>query len=220
MPGPTSVTGPQEVKDDEMKRTVGILAYGSLIDDSREEIAGATIETRRQVVTPFKVEFARSSTKRAGAPTLVPVDEGGARVAAQIFVLDVSEKEATNRLYRREIDKVGSDRVYRARETQGANTVSVKRLENFEGVNVVLYTHITANIQPLTAGNLARLAIKSARALNNERDGISYLINAKRNGIRTLLSGPYEEEIKRRMDAADLKEALAKARAQGQANRS
>ena len=81
-----------------MKETVGILAYGSLIDNPGDEIAAATVRTIEEVETPFSVELARSSDGRGGAPTLVPVDKGGARVRAQIFVLDVSEEEAVNRL--------------------------------------------------------------------------------------------------------------------------
>ena len=39
----------------------------------------ATVEMIRNVLTPFKVEFARKSLKRSDAPTLVPVENGGAR---------------------------------------------------------------------------------------------------------------------------------------------
>ena len=88
--------------------TVGVLAYGSLITDPGEEIQNATVEIKKGIVTPFKVEFARTSRTRGGAPTLVPVDIGGAQVRGWIFVLDVPEEEAANRLWRRETDRVGS----------------------------------------------------------------------------------------------------------------
>ena len=42
-----------------MKETVGILAYGSLIDNPGDEIAAATVRTIEEVETPFNVEFAR-----------------------------------------------------------------------------------------------------------------------------------------------------------------
>ena len=48
--------------------------------------------------------------------------------------------------------------------------------------------------------------------LTNGQDGISYLMRAKENGIVTPLSGAYEEEIKRRLNAIDLAEALRKVR--------
>ena len=70
---------------------IGILAYGSLIDDPDIEIAAATAEITRGVQTPFSVEFTRSSTTRGGAPTLVPVDVGGAQVAAIIYRVAVDE---------------------------------------------------------------------------------------------------------------------------------
>ncbi len=47
---------------------LGILAYGSLIDDPGEEIGGATSQ-RTAMKTPFAIEFGRSSHTR-GAPPL------------------------------------------------------------------------------------------------------------------------------------------------------
>lgn len=67
---------------------IGILAYGSLIDDPGVEIE-PYIEARIQdIETPFSIEFARSSATRDGAPTVVPVEDGGAPVKAQILVLN------------------------------------------------------------------------------------------------------------------------------------
>ena len=195
-----------------MTKTVGILAYGSLMADPGAEIANATVETRRGVTTPFNVEFARSSSMRRGAPTLVPVKDHGAPVQAQIFVLNVSEAEAADRLYRREINQVGSGRTYKAADNPGENTVIVRRLEGFEGFDVAIYTEIAANIAPLTAEELARRAIESAKNSNDRRDGISYLIDAKKSGVKTLLSDAYEQEIMRQTQARDLHEALHNAR--------
>lgn len=54
-----------------------------------------------------------------------------------------------------------------------------------------------------------------AMTLDDGRHGISYLIDAKKHGIKTTkLSDAYEEEIKKALGAKDLTEALHKARAQ------
>jgi hypothetical protein len=189
-------------------RTVGILAYGSLIDDPGEEIDEAIIDVKDSVLTPFKVEFARKSTTRGDAPTLVPVEDGGARAQAKIIVLDTPEQEAANRLYRRERRKVGSGLVYKNPVNPGPNKVVIQRIQNFEGVDVVLYTSIGANIEPLTAAELARFVIESALSVKDGLDGITYLIDARRNGIRTALSDEYEAEILREMEVRSLEQAL------------
>ena len=194
-----------------MTSTVGILAYGSLIDDPGAEIV-PVILWRIDCRTPFKVEFARASKSRKGGPTLVPYDNG-TEVAAQILVVDLPLSEATDRLYRRERHKVGEGVVYDAFRKVTPNRVIIKTLPDFEGVNKVLYTSIGANIGELTATKLAELAIASARALNNGNDGISYLIHTKKAGTRTPLSDEYEAEIKRLTGTASLKEALAELRA-------
>lgn len=80
---------------------------------------------------------------------------------------------------------------------------------------MVLYTEIERNISDLTAKRLAELAIKSAMKCDDGRDGISYLIDAKKYGIRTPLSDEYEEQIKQHLGAKDLHEALRKARRPG-----
>ena len=63
---------------------------------------------------------------------------------------------------------------------------------------------------PLTAEHLAELAIESARRENDGRDGITYLMNAKRSGIVTPLSDSYEQEILRRTETYNLAGALHK----------
>ena len=122
------------------ERTVGILAYGSLIDDPGEEIASAIRTVKGPVLTPFAVEFARKSRTRKGAPTLVPVERGDARVEAKVFVLNVSVEEAVNRLYRRETRQVGTSRVYKAPKANEPDKVVVKRLENFEDIDMLCFT--------------------------------------------------------------------------------
>jgi hypothetical protein len=192
--------------------SVGILAYGSLIDDPGPEIEAALTGRKLNVRTPFGVEFARASTKRGKAPTLVPVQQGGASVPGQILLVNVSEREAKDRLWRREIDKIGSGGHYIHRTDPGPNTLIIDRYENFEGIGVVLAARFPATIRPLTAVNLAELAIESARRARTGRDGITYLIDVKGNGIKTPLLEAYEHEILRLTDSRDLNEALRKIR--------
>ncbi|HLE24470.1 MAG TPA: hypothetical protein VI935_02330 [Thermodesulfobacteriota bacterium] len=191
---------------------IGILAYGSLIDDPGQEIQAVIAKRVEGVETPFKVEFARKSRRRDYAPTLVPVEEGGAYVKSVILVLKehVSEAEAICMLWRRETNQVGSQRTYKPSANPGPNTVIIDRLENFQGIGVVFYTKISANIDNPTPKKLAELAIQSARAKAGAegRDGISYLISAKRNGIMTPLMSEYEKEILRRTGTQSLEEAL------------
>jgi hypothetical protein len=171
-----------------MQPAVGILAFGSLIDDPGPEIEPAIVGRKFDVRTPFDVEFARSSKNRGGAPTLVPVKQGGSQVFAQILMMNLSEREAKDRLWRREINKIGQSGHYVHHAHPGPNTLIIDRYENFEDVGVVLAARFPANITPVTATRLAELAIKSARLARTGRDGISYLIAAKRNGITTPLS--------------------------------
>jgi hypothetical protein len=198
-----------------MSHLVGILAFGSLIDHPGSEIA-AKIVGRIQVMTPFAVEFARQSIKRANAPTLVPVIEGGSSVPATILLVDLSEQEAMDCLWRREVNKVGGVGAYIQPKRIGPNTLMIERHTNIGGASIVLSARFPATITPLTAERLATLALESARTERSGRDGISYLINAKRNGIVTPLSRPYELEILRRTGAPDLTAALNIIHAMGQ----
>jgi hypothetical protein len=187
---------------------IGILAYGSLIDDPGPEIANATTKTTRDVLTPFPIEFARSSETRRGAPTLVPVEHGGARVSAVVYGVGTNERFALDILYRREIHKVGSERTYIEPAPGRSNVVRVERFSNFAGYDLVLSTRIERNIDPLTPVHLAKLAIASARSPFDGKDGISYLMAAKKNGIVTALSNSYENEILAQLGAHHLTEAL------------
>src|SRR5437879_3953752 len=109
---------------------VGILAYGSLQDNPGREIEMATCRVIDNIRTPFRVEFARKSRRRGGAPTLVPVTEGGGVVKARILVLrgEVSEHEAMDMLWRRETDKVDTKRRYTARPKIGRDAVVIRRI--------------------------------------------------------------------------------------------
>jgi hypothetical protein len=106
---------------------VGILAFGSLIADPGSEIEPAIVGRKTGILTPFSVEFARKSLKRGGALTLVPVAVGGSPVLAQILILNISEQEAMDRLWRREINKVGQGGHYR----HSANLNGVGRAQSY-----------------------------------------------------------------------------------------
>ena len=190
-----------------MNGTVGILAFGSLIGDPGDEIA-PHITTTIACKTPFKVEFARTSKSRAGAPTLVPYEDGD-YVDAVILVVDLGLEDAADRLYRREIHEVGSSKKYKASAAGKANSVRIQSLSDFKAMAAVLYTEIGANISQPSAIELARLAIKSARARDDGRDGISYLRDALANGIHTPLSDGYQRKILELVGGNDLDEALA-----------
>lgn len=189
---------------------IGILAYGSLIDNPGEEITAVTIK-RIACETPFEVEYARSSKGRGGAPTLIPY-ASGAKVNAKILILDdkVSLTEAKNMLYRRE---TGLSREYSHSENPGVNTVIIKELSDFEEVKTVLYTSIGSNIdENWDAETLADLAIKSlkSQAGENKRDGVSYLLNAIANGIITPLTNTYKEAILNKTHSTSLEEVYQK----------
>jgi hypothetical protein len=192
-----------------MKQSVGILAYGSLLSDPGPEI-GPLIRSKKEATTPFAVEFARESRERDGAPTLVPVAHGGANVSATILIVEASVEDARDMLYRREINNFDPKKRYKPHRKRGPNTVMVEERSDFFGVDVVLYTDINATIGNPTPETLATLAIESAKTLDDGRDGISYLMNAKAHGIKTALSDAYEDEIKKRLGASDLNEALKK----------
>lgn len=192
---------------------IGILAYGSLIEEPGIEIEPLIRERLERIETPFSIEFARSSSTRDGAPTVVPVDSGGCRVYATIFVLDagVSLEKAEDLLWRRETRNECSDKHYTPPSEPNPNRMVVERLRDFTEIDVVLYTKLGANITDLNATKLAALAIKSAKAEAGRtgKDGVSYLISVKRQGISTPLMPDYENEILRETGASSLENALS-----------
>lgn len=195
---------------------VGILAYGSLIEEPGKEIEPIIRERKEMVETPFAIEFARSSSTRDGAPTVVPVEYGGGRVHATILVLDVNVKleEAQDLLWRRETRNEYTGKHYTPSFTPNPNRMLVVKLVNFTGLDVVLYTKLGANIAKPNAVKLADLAIKSAKAEAGRtgRDGISYLLSVKRQGISTPLMQGYESEILRKTATSNLEDALSRCR--------
>ena len=195
---------------------IAILAFGSLIEDPGKEI-GALISDRIEgVATPFSIEFARSSGTRCGAPTLIPVDDGGSSVKAVLLVLDsaVGLQQAETLLWRRETRNEFSKSKYSRPTDLGPNQVVVEAIQDFHGCDVALYTKIGANIEKLCPDHLADLAISSARgnAGANKNDGISYLASAIRQGITTPLLDGYKAAILRKTRAGDLDEAHARIR--------
>jgi hypothetical protein len=199
---------PQSLWTIKMSAKIGILAFGSLIDSPGKEIEELMVGQMKNVRTPFCVEFARSSGGRSGAPTLVPMTQGGNPAPAWILLLDTTEQEAKDCLWRREINKVGQSGHYVEHRNPGPNTLIIGRYKNLKGIPVVLAARFPANITPLTPERLAELAIESARCERGGRDGITYLIDAKRNGIVTPLSPGYEQAILRRTGASSLEDAL------------
>lgn len=196
--------------------TIGILAYGSLIPDPGAEIAPVIVRRITGVETPFSIEFSRSSRVRDRAPTLVPVEQGGVRVSGVVLVLreSVSETAAQDMLYRRERNRVGSGDRYAEVDPADPDSAFLGHLDGFAGLDVVFHAALRANIGNPTPQLLARLAIESAAAPSGAtgRDGISYLMGAKRSGIVTPLMAGYEAEILRQTGGLDLEEARVIAR--------
>jgi hypothetical protein len=196
---------------------IGILAYGSLLDDPGVEIEAAILQ-RIAMQTPFPVEFARSSRSRGGAPTLAPVTSGGAMVAGVLIVLsdNIAFDDAASMLWRRETRQVGSHVSYVPPQTPGSNSVLVNRIS--QGDKTILYTdfHSTGKISNPTPQLLATLAVTSAKDPNvpEGRDGITYLINAKKAGIITPLMADYEKHILQITAAPTLSDTLEKLRPQ------
>ena len=197
--------------ENRLRMTVGILAFGSIVDDPGPELLAALVR-RVDVETPFAVEFARSSRTRDGAPTLVPVAKAGSPVRAVVLVVDesIGEVEARGMLYRREAGRRGD------KPARGDATARwIATLHGFAGLDACLYTALPANIEPLTVDRLAELALHSAaaRAGAQRRDGISYLDQQKRHGVRTPLMPGYEAAVLARTGARNLREAWSRVRA-------
>jgi hypothetical protein len=205
------------------KSSIGILAYGSLLADPGGEIDAATVG-RISVETPFPIEYARSSTGRDGAPTLVPVPEDyGAPVQAKILLIrpDMQANAIVDILYRREINKVGDVNIRYDEEAQQQKNdpVLVKPVDDLGGVPTVFYTRLKANVGvvldtersvEVKAAHLARLAVGSVteETYAENRDGIRYLADALEHGIHTPLTDAYRAAVLRRAgDAPDLEAA-------------
>jgi hypothetical protein len=195
---------------------IGVLTYGSLRwhPEVLEKVLdlGSAID----VQTPFAIEFARTSKWRDGCPTLIPVVSGGSRVPAAVipFRERISVSDAQTHVWRRELLRTTG--TYDKKSNAGSpNKVWVEPIERpIAGFDVVLAVSIGSNIVKLDGEILADLAIASARASAGDRreDGISYLIDAKKQGVETPLLPAYEEAILDRLAVASLDKAWAAAR--------
>lgn len=195
---------------------LGILAYGSLLEEPGEEIAPLVVEKIPGVETPFQIEFVRSSPTRGGAPTVAPVESGGATVRGTVLVLDdrISILEARDLLWRRETRREGTGQRYQRPTDTDPNKMVAEELRNFAGVEAVLYARFGPTLSNPTPAELAELAIRSAMSAagNRGRDGISYLMSLKRQGIVTPLMPAYEKAVLKKTGAASLEGALAEIR--------
>ena len=195
---------------------MGILAYGSLLTWPGPELDSLIHKRIDGITTPFAVEFARASSRRSGAPTLAPVETGGCHVTGSLLLLEhhVDLERAHHLLYRREINQVGSDLTYDPNEPPSPDRVRIERLAGFDGYDHVIYARLPAVLEPDPV-DLARRAIASARASSGAegRDGITYLIGVRANGIETPLTPAYEQEILRQTATTSLNDAHAAARA-------
>lgn len=190
---------------------IGILAYGSLVTHPGYEIESVLDHVIPNIVTPFTVEYARCSRKRANAPTLVPVPDGcGAPVKAVVLVLQegIKDQDVMNMLYRREINHEGElNRVYDEQTQMMKNDpLMIKILENEYSLPIVYYTKLKANFKEILdpyrtvqekAEILAQSAIDSVTSDTYKEciDGIQYLADNINVGVVTALTGVYQQAI-------------------------
>lgn len=193
---------------------IGILAFGSLINNPGDELNKFIIKRIDNIETPFKIEYGRKSSKRGNAPTLIPVKSGGHKVNATLLVLSdsITLIEVKNMLYRREINIVGSKSEYTEKESPTVNQLVIEEYKNFKSIDVVLTAKYGCNLPEITPEILADYAIESYNSLEVEegRDGISYLYNNLQNGILTPLTSDYERLILEKMNSKSLKEIIEK----------
>lgn len=192
---------------------IGILAFGSIINNPDKEIEAATESKINDIITDFKIEFARTSSTRKKAPTLAVVCDGGSFVKGTLIILkeNIELGEAKNILLRRECDKVGDkSTIY----TGPKNWMEIKESRAYDGCETIIYASMTQNITNPTAKKLAEFAIKSTEEKPHKNgtrsDGIQYLYDIKAMGITTPLMKEYEEEILIQLRVDSLEMALEK----------
>ena len=172
---------------------LGILAYGSLLNDQGDSIQ-SHVTARRPVQTEWPVEYARDSSGRGGAPTLVRHRAGGL-VRGAILMLDMWDWD---------IERVRKW----LREREGKPDPSAIKSQKISDRLTVLYADLDATIpdDQLNAEHLADLAIASVpRAC--ERNGIRYLADNIKAGVFTPLTLAYRDAILKKTGAANLAEA-------------
>lgn len=189
---------------------MAILAYGSLLSEPGEELAGLLGEQIDDMETPFPIELARACSCRDRAPTLAPVERGGASVRGALLLASPSASESAliDALWRRETRTERRDE----ETSPDGKDLLIRRAQSLEeahGLKRVFYAHLKANIDDRRPEHLAEMAIESARAEAGQRreDGIAYLIDLKAEGISTPLLPAYENEILRRVEVNTLEAA-------------
>ncbi|TDG02995.1 hypothetical protein E1N52_36765 [Paraburkholderia guartelaensis] len=189
---------------------IGLLRYGALdnpYDSSFQEFAVGTVT--ENVFTPFPVELARCSHARAGGPVLAPVEKGGAMIPATIVLLkrDVNARQVVKMLFEQETQVL---REHPQVGIMSVKDVTVQELVNFHGIPLVFYVTFDGAVEPLNLDQLAARAIASAKHLKTgNRDGISYLIELTKKGIKTPLINGYRDAILKQTGCKTLEEALA-----------
>lgn len=194
---------------------IGILAFGSLIDNPGEEIECIEID-RIDCQTPFNIEFARISNSRGKAPTLIPIFDGskGRKNKANIIILqdNTTLNKAKSILWRRECHKHDKSLQYNEPPNPSSKNVLIGEYDNLCGVEKVIYTYFLPQIEYryLTPEKLANYAIKSilSDSGKNKKDGIRYLHSIKNHGIETEYSPMYEEYILQKTNTKSLQEAI------------
>lgn len=191
---------------------IGILAFGSLIDDPGDELQSVIDERKEGVITPFNIEYGRKSSKRGNAPTLIPVSTGGQKVKATLLILreELTLEEVKNRLYRRETNNVGTNWSYTERKNPTPNQLLIQEHTDINDVRVYLTANYGCNLAEITPDILADLAIESFKSNEVEkgRDGITYLKNNIDNKIITPLTEKYRNSILKKMKANSLEEII------------
>ena len=212
---------------------IGFLAFESLLWDwgSLSDILKPS-DTFIETVVPFSIEFARSSDLRRGGPVVIRVDTGKfARSRALVMPLKeeiasepVTVDLARYELYNRQRGRSGGMKVdYREPTVYNPNFSYINEISpgEFEdhsswGIDfdVILYSALGKNIEELKSDRLAVLAIASARKAADpdidgirRGDGISFLINAVENGVKTPLLDDYSKAILKFTGRSSLKEA-------------
>ena len=196
---------------------IGILAFGSLIDNPGKEINNIEVE-RIDCETPFKIEFARISSSRDDAPTLLPILDGskGKKTKAKIIILkDETELDlAKTLLWRRERHKMDSNEEFKDPINPTSKNVLIGELKNFCNVSRVIYTYflIQKEFENIGPKELAKYAIHSilSEAGKNKNDGIRYLNSAIKAGIETQHSKDYTNEILSLTNSLTLDKAIEK----------
>lgn len=194
---------------------LGVLAYGSLIDDPGPELAALVVGRRDGVETPFRIEWARRAATRGGAPTLAPVPVGGARVRGTLLELDPALPLAAARdvVFRRELHIVGSGRRYDPART----VLRLAEHPGFADLDLVLSVALPVTLAAPRPQELAAWAVASACGATGaaRKDGISYLAAVRAAGVETPRTAAFAEAVLARTGAADLADAWRRARAAG-----